>query len=100
MASDFDNKLKPHTNTEGAVIRDSGYYVLAVTDLKPNNQVYARYDTFSTDEEDYQAKSRWTVGFLRNLNPGAKFTMEYQVIDDPANPALNGAFGAQMQVKF
>jgi hypothetical protein len=99
MVSGFDSKLKPHLSGS-TTVTDTGYYVLGSLQVRPTDTVYARYDAFETDEAGYQQKTRWTAGFLRNLSPSTKFTAEYQAINDPANTSLDGAFGAQLQVKF
>jgi hypothetical protein len=79
-------------------LQNHGYSALATYALKPSTTLYARYDTLAN--VNIAEKTRTTVGSAIQLGENTELTVEYQMIDDPAKPALDGAYGVQMQMKF
>lgn len=103
IASDFNKELALNlikVDDVQVLARNSGWYVLGAYYVNPLTALYARYDTLDNDYID--ARDRVTVGvdYWLDAEKANKLTAEYQFIDDPANPALDGAFGVQMQTIF
>lgn len=85
--------------------KSSGAYITMARQRKGSNvQPYVRFDVFdpnTANGNDYY--KRWTLGanrFLSKVNPITKFQVEYEIIDDKADPNLDGRFTAQYQVGF
>jgi len=93
IASEYDKYL-----ANLGALQNRGYYLLATYAVKPSTTVYARYDTLNNAA--IEEKARATVGAAVRLTEHTELTVEYQLIDDPAQPALNGAVGVQLQGKF
>lgn len=96
IQSKFDKTLTPLAGG----VKNSGWYGLASYALKPSTTLYGRYDTLKPATAGLANKSRVTVGGAIMLGENTELTVEYQSIDDPAKPALNGAYGIQLQAKF
>jgi hypothetical protein len=96
IQSKFDKYLAPIAGGQ----KNSGWYGLVSYALKPSTTLYGRYDTLNPATAGLANKSRITVGTAIMLGENTELTAEYQSIDDPAKPALNGAVGLQMQMKF
>ncbi|OPZ84528.1 MAG: Phosphate-selective porin O and P [bacterium ADurb.Bin429] len=93
IASEFDKYMA----NLGAP-QNHGYYLQVAYAVKPTTTVYARYD--SLNNAIIAEKTRTTVGAAVQLTDNTELTLEYQMIDDPAKAALDGAVGVQLQGKF
>lgn len=80
-----------------------GYLTLAYRKAGAQTQPYARYDVLDSDVTADAATDnfhRMTYGINQYLNANTKATLEYEVINNEADPNLNGRVTAQYQVTF
>lgn len=89
---------------DGATKSNGAYLTLARQARGSNVQPYVRFDVYDPNTaagNDYY--TRWTLGanrFLSRVNPLTKFQLEYEIIDDSADPRLDSRITAQYQVGF
>ena len=83
-----------------ADIEDKGWYVAAGYDIVPKRlRADVRYDVFEPDKKnaDY---NRTTLGLMYFFKGWNRFTLNYEIIDDEANPDRDSAVGAQFTIIF
>ena len=114
IAADLEEKYGPFTlvsegmrGSNGSTKPEGFYATLAFQGAGKATQPYLRFDNYTPDKDFVPLASqlgnhyhRTTAGINYFLSPTSKFQLEYQAIDDEANPRYKGQVVTEYQVVF